>query len=193
MMSTDALPGVSPALQDTTASTGLTLAQLVDEALRINPITQHAWEHARVSATNWALSRGNYYPTITGTAFGGVAEADGQSVKGIDVFDRQAFGGVALSLDYLLLDFGGRSAEAEAARQGLIAAKWNHNQAIQDVLRDVTQAYYTLLGAKAHLAATEISLADAQTGLDAAQARLKTGVGTLPEKLQVQARVERVR
>ncbi len=193
MMSTDALPGVSPALQDTTASTGLTLAQLVDEALRINPITQHAWEHARVSATNWALSLGNYYPTITGTAFGGVAEADGQSVKGIDVFDRQAFGGVALSLDYLLLDFGVRSAEAEAARQGLIAAKWNHNQAIQDVLRDVTQAYYTLLGAKAHLAATEISLADAQTGLDAAQARLKTGVGTLPEKLQAQARVERVR
>ena len=189
----DALPGVSPSLQAATTSNGLTLPQLVDEALRINPTTQHAWEHARVAATNWALSRGSYYPTITGTAFGGVAEANGQSLKGIDDFDRQAFGGVELSLDYLLFDFGGRSAQAEAARQGLIAAKWNHNQAIQDVLRNVAQAYYTLLGANAQLAATEISLADAQTGLDAAQARLKAGAGTLPEKLQAQARVERVR
>ena len=189
----EALPGVSPALQDTATSNRLTLPQLVDEALRINPITQRAWEHARVAATTWAISRGSYYPTIRGTAFGGVAEADGASLKGIDAFDRQEFGGVGLSLDYLLLDFGGRSAQAEAARQALLAAKWNHNQAIQDVLRDVAQAYYTLLGANAQLTATEISLTDAQTGLDAAQARLKAGAGTLPEELQAQARVDRVR
>ncbi|MDH3604714.1 MAG: TolC family protein, partial [Candidatus Tectomicrobia bacterium] len=189
----DALPGVSPALQAATTSNGLTLPQLVDEALRINLTTRHAWEHARVAATTWALSRGSYYPTITGTAFGGVAEANGQSLKGIDAFDRQSFGGAELSLEYLLFDFGGRSAQAQAARQALIAAKWNHNQAIQDVLRNVAQAYYTLLGANAQLAATEISLADAQTGLDAAQARLKAGAGTLPEKLQAQAQVERVR
>lgn len=189
----EVLPSIPPGLQSVAAGDGLTLPQLVDEALRINPHTKRAWEHARAAAAGWAVSRGSYYPTVTGTAIGGVAEATGKALKGINPFERQEFGGVALSLDYLLLDFGSRSAQAEAARQALLAAKWNHNQSIQDVLRHVAQAFYALLGARAHLAAIEVSLTDARTGLEAAQARLEVGEGTLPEMLQARARLERVR
>ena len=58
------LPGIPPELQ--ASADRLTLVQLVDVALRINPSTRQAWEQARAAAAEWAASRGEYYPTISG-------------------------------------------------------------------------------------------------------------------------------
>lgn len=82
-----------------------------------------------------------------------------------------------LTLSYLLLDFGGRSAQAEAARQALFNANWNHDQAIQDVLRTVAQTYYGYLGTRAQLQADEASLSEAQKSFHAAEERLTSGCG----------------
>jgi outer membrane protein TolC len=98
-----------------------------------------------------------------------------------------------LTLSYLLLDFGGRSAQADAARQSLFNANWNHDQAIQDVLRNVAQAYYAHLGARAQLQADEASLAEAQKSLQATEERRRAGVGTLADVLQAQATEAQVR
>ncbi|MBT3181762.1 MAG: TolC family protein, partial [Deltaproteobacteria bacterium] len=88
---------------------------------------------------------------------------------------------------YLLLDFGGRSAKAEAARQALIAANWNHNQAIQDLLRDVPKAYYTYVGDLSKVTASETNLREARTTLAATEERKSTGVGTIVDVLQAKA------
>ncbi len=162
----------------------LALADLVDVALRINPATQSSWEQARAAAADWAVSRGDYYPTISGDASG--YGMGGDSSSGY-------YGSVALGLSYLLLDFGGRAATVESAHQALMAANWNHNQTIQDILRNVPQAYYTYLGNRAQVRASESDLEEALTSLKSTEQRKTAGVSTIADVLQARARVDQVR
>jgi len=168
----------------------LTLSQLVDIALTNNPTTQIAWQDARAAAAAWAEARGLYYPRISGSA-GYFYARDGGSSTGGGAFQEQ-YGDIGLSLNYLLLDFGGREAQIDAARLALLNANWNQNQAIQDVLRDVADIFYKYIGSKALVLADETSLEDAQTSLEAADLRLEAGVGTLPDVLQARATLAQV-
>ena len=175
------LPGIPDYLQP--SGHKLTLAQLVDVALRINPSTQEAWNRARSAAAQWGAARGDYYPTfsgeVSGTGMGGPA--------------RGVLGEVGVSLSYLLLDFGGREASVESARQVLAAANWNHNQAIQDVLRNVPQAYYKYIGYRAQVRASEASLKEALASLDSTVQRRKAGVSTIADVLQARSNADQVR
>jgi len=177
------LPGIPPELQGSAKQ--LALVQLVDVALRINPSTQQAWGQARVAAADWAVARGEYYPTVSGDVAGYGANLGGGDLSGV-------MGQVGLSLNYLLLDFGSREARVASARQALIAANWNHNQAIQDVLRNVPQAYYTYIGNKALVRAAEINLKEAETSLHATEQRRRAGVSTIADVLQAKANMEEV-
>lgn len=166
-------------------SGSLTLSQLVDIALANNPTTQIAWEDARAAAAAWAEARGLYYPQVSGSA-GYFYAKDGGSNAGGDAFEEQ-YGSVGLTLSYLLLDFGGREAEIDAARLALVNANWNQNQAIQNVLNEVAVSFYDYIGSKALVIADETNLEEAQTSLEAADLRLEAGVGTLPDVLQARA------
>lgn len=168
----------------------LTLSQLVDVALVNNPTTLQAWERARAAAAAWGVARGIYYPQIGGSAAYGYSKGGG-SAQGLVQFKEQ-YGQVGATLNYLLLDFGGRSAQSEAARQALFNANWNHNQAIQDVLLNVASAFYKYIGDKAQTRADEVSLEEAKTSLEAAELRLEAGVGTLPDVLQAKATMAQV-
>ena len=64
----DKLPGLSQ--EPSPSRHRFTLAQLVDEALRINPSTREAWAQARASAAAWGAARGSYYPTISADVAG---------------------------------------------------------------------------------------------------------------------------
>jgi len=166
------------------SSGAFSVSTLVDVALRINPSTQRAWDLARAAAAQWAVSRGDYYPTVTGDASG--MGLGGDSSHGY-------YGQASVALDYLLLDFGGRKATAESARQALMAANWNHNQAIQDTLRDVPQAYYTYLGNRARVRASEASLKEALTSLQSTEQRKKAGVSTIADVLQARSKADQIR
>ena len=189
----DSLPAERPAgipVELRATSGKLALAQLVDVALRINPSTQAAWEGARAAAAAWASARGDYYPSIS-------ASVDGTGGKFSQTVGADQFTGISgqadISISYLLLDFGGRDATVEAARQALAAANWNHNQAIQDVLCDVPQAYYTYVGDKAGLEASKISLKEAEESLLSTEQRRKAGVSTIADVLQARANLDQVR
>ncbi|MCD6293607.1 MAG: TolC family protein [Deltaproteobacteria bacterium] len=157
----------------------LTLSDLVDVALRINPSTQSSWEQARAAAADWAVSRGDYYPNISG-------DASGTGMGGGDSSGYYGSGG--LSLSYLLLDFGDRATTAESARQALMATNWNHNQSIQDILRNVPQAYYTYPGNRAQVRASKSDLEEALTSLKSTEQRKNAGVSTIADVLQARAR-----
>ncbi len=175
-------PPMPASLQPTAGQ--LALPELIDTALQINPTTRAAWENARTAAAAWAVSRGRYFPAIAGSvgaeyAHGGVPTEFDDLSEEIERFGA--------TLRYLLLDFGGRSATAEAARQALIAANWTQNRAIQSVVFEVSRSYYDLVGSEAEVRAAETSLQEAQTSVRATQERLKTGVGTIADVLQAQS------
>lgn len=160
----------------------MNLAELIDIALGNNPATRYAWANARAAAAGWGSSRSEYYPTISGEVDGVLGRVRDPLFQG-----GRSYVATGLGLEYLLLDFGGREARVEAAKQALIAANWSHDQAIRDVLRDVPQAYYIYLGDKALVQAARENLRDAQTTLAATEARKESGVSTVADVLQARS------
>src|SRR6266576_2581273 len=102
----------------------LKLTDVIDIALRNNTATSAAWADARAAAATYGAAKGQYYPTIavngTATAIRRTVAAAGQQAV------KQQFYGPAVTLSWLLFDFGGRSGAIGQARAALLAADWTH-------------------------------------------------------------------
>src|SRR6266403_3518906 len=160
----------------------LKLTDVIDIALRNNTATSAAWADARAAAATYGAAKGQYYPTIalngTATTIRRTVPAAGQQAV------KQQFYGPALTLSWLLLDFGGRSGAVGQARAALLAADWTHNATLQSVVLSVEQAYFLYLGTKALVDAQQTTLTEAQTNLGAAEQRHRVGLATIADVLQ---------
>lgn len=92
-----------------------------------------------------------------------------------------------LSFSYLMLDFGGRMAAIEMAREALFNADWTHNREVQTVMLNVLTSYYQHLEAKALLTARELDLKEAKENLESAQEQFDAGVVTIVDVLQAKS------
>jgi outer membrane protein len=159
----------------------LTLAQILDVALRNSPITRESWWQARSAAAALGVQIAQYFPELDAQA--SFVRSQTTTTGGGQEL-RQAAYGPGLTLNYLLLDLGGRRADAESAREALIAADFSHNSTWNDVVLGVERAYYQYLNAKALLEAEQVSLREARTNLDSAVERRQAGVATIADELQ---------
>jgi TolC family type I secretion outer membrane protein len=159
----------------------ITLAQVVDIALSNNTTTRIAWLEARAAEAALGSRESAYLPEVDVNA--SITRSRGTAQGGRTAFQQTTYG-PSLALTYLLFDFGGREAQVEQARQGLIAANFVHNQSIQDVILQTEQAYYSYLDARALLAAQDATIKERKTSLDAADARHRAGVATVADVLQ---------
>jgi len=165
------------------------LPSLVDLALRLSPQTRHAWYVALEDEGQLGRSQANNYPMVATEAEGGYfklpIEFPGQTlVIRNDVFFPQ------FKVSYDLLDFGRTRANERKAREELIAANFNFNQAIQDVVFNVERAFYILAAANANVSAAEANLKLANIALASVEQRHQVGLATKPQVLlakQVQA------
>jgi outer membrane protein len=164
-----------------THAASLSLAEVVDVALRNSPQTREAWWRARAAAAEIDLRRASLYPEIDLQAE--LLNARQALTGGVGAVTASTLGPAA-TLNYLLFDFGGRRADVESARQALFAADFLHNQAIQDVVLQVERSYYQYQGTKALLLAGQTSLKEAQTNFQAADERRRAGVATITDVLQ---------
>ncbi|MBZ5587269.1 MAG: TolC family protein [Acidobacteriia bacterium] len=159
----------------------ITLAKVVDIALQNNPLTRASYLQARSAAAQLGSKRAPYYPTVnvtlSGTRSNQLSQDPNVSATG-DVY------GPSVEVGYLLLDMGGRAADADDARFGLIAADWSHNATIQEVILGVETTYVLYVNAKAQLEAARANVKAAGTALDAANGRHDAGVGTIADVLQ---------
>ena len=161
----------------------LTLADVVDLALRNNPATRASWAQARVAANVLGSTRGNFFPTINGSYDG--TRSHSPVTAGRTSTDRTQYG-PSINLNYLLLDFGGRSASVETAKQNLFAADLNHNATLQNVVLQAEAAFFSYSATAALLAAERSAIAEAQAHLTSAQQRNKVGLATIADVLQAQ-------
>ncbi len=159
----------------------VTLPEIVDYALRNNPLTREAWLAAQAAAGAAGSKRSPLYPQLSLDA--NAQRQKVSAVGGLFQFQQSTYG-PSLSLTYLLFNFGGTRADAEDARQALIAANWTHNAAIQNVVLEVEQAYYQYSNAKAMRDAIRKDIDEAKANLDAAKARQDAGVATVADVLQ---------
>jgi outer membrane protein len=161
--------------------TTLSLPQVLDIGLRNNPVTRTAWFQAKSAAADLGSKRSEYFPAIE--LDGNLTRQKQAALGGRSIFLQTTYGPSA-SLTWLLLDFGGRSADVEEARRALFAADYEHNASIQNVALQVAQAFYQYLEAKALKTAAEASLKAARESLSAAEERHRAGVATIADVLQ---------
>jgi outer membrane protein TolC len=167
------------------------LAELIDIGEHNNPHTRIVWEQAKQRANLLGIEESEYYPLLAGA----VLFADQRS---IDPFPKplapRGYNMIELpliepqvKLQYLLLDFGGRSARVDAAKAQALSAGAQFVKVNQDVAYEISSDYYVLVTAQEHLQAATDTLKTAQTTQDAAEARYANGRATLPDVLNAQA------
>src|SRR5262249_44194485 len=93
---------------------------------------------------------------------------------------------VALSVKWLLFDFGERKATVTMAREGLMMANVGFNATHQQIVFAVTRRVYELNTAREKAETAESSLSAAETVAQATRARLNNGLATQPEVLQAE-------
>ena len=162
----------------------LTLIQLTDIALSNNPQTQIAWATIRESRAGVALARAGYWPVVNANysfMINKQVNFSGSSVG------RQTRYGPSVSLSYLLWDFGNRSGTMDSSKFALTAAQLSSDQTMQDVILQVEQVYYQVLGLEALLKANKRNLKDSKTSLEVAQQRKKASLATIGDVYQAEA------
>ena len=163
----------------------LPLAELIDIALKNNPSTVDAWEQARIAEARKKQSESSYFPEID--LSGGVTQQKTNSDAGTIYSADYRNSWPNMKLTYLLLDFGGRCSSVKQSMELLVAANYNFNQTIQDVVLAVEKAYYGFYSAKASLLAAESDVTSSEASFEAAEDRYESGVATKLAMLQARA------
>lgn len=157
----------------------LTLPELTEFALRNNPRTRQSWLAARAAAAGVGIEQADRLPSITGL-YGFNRNQQSSGTTGALIPWQTRFG-PSVSLSYVLYDFGVRGYQIETAQYRLLAANLAHNRTLQDVIFQVEQTYYRLLGNDALVKANALSLKNAGTALEAVQKRRESGLATVAD------------
>src|SRR5262245_4275792 len=163
------------------------LLELIDVAQRTNPETRIAWERARQAAVAVGLVESEYFPMLSLAAFGGYQSLPLPAPQNLipDGFFRVETLHLTpgLGLKWLLLDFGRRGATMDAAKERLLAANLGFNRTHQALAFRVQRAFYALTSVRARIAVARASLDAARVVQEAAEARSRQGLETVPELL----------
>ncbi len=169
----------------------VTLPEVTEFALRNNPRTRQTWLAARAAAAGVGIEQADLLPTITGNYT--VNRTQQISATSGAVVPWQTRYGPSVSLNYVLYDFGVRGYQVETMEYRLLAANLAHNRALQDVIFQVEQAYYRLIGIDALVRVNEQSLKNAGTAQEAAQKRRESGLATVADVYRSQTLVAQAR
>ena len=162
------------------------MPELIDLAESHNPQTRVAWENARAQAAALGIARSELYPTLSAIALASVERVE---VPFFTQFYRQTVATfqVSLDLNYTIVDFGARRGRIEAESAQLLAANFAFNDVHRNLIFQVEVTYSRLLNAAGQEDAARASLANAQTVEQAAEERLRHGLGTLPDVLEARS------
>ena len=164
----------------------LTLPELTELALQSNPRTRQAWYAARAQAAGVGIERSDDLPQITADLAYQRSESGSQTGNQNPWLTRY---GPAVTLSYLLYDFGAGDSRVEAAEYQALAAALSQNRVLQDVVFQVEQAYYRYLGFEALVRSNELFLKSVSTSLDATQRRREGGLATVADVYRAETQV----
>lgn len=177
----------APAPADLDSSHPYTLAELIDLAQSHNPSTRVAWERARDAALATGIAKAAYLPNLSASVVGAYQTGNNHlTVNGTqNSLNGSLHGSIsALSVQWLLFDFGERAAVVSAAEQLSVAADIGFTATHQELIYKVALAYYSYTAAEARVGTAERALRNAKEVQAAAESRTAHGVGTIVEVAQ---------
>jgi len=164
----------------------LALAELTEYALRNNPRARQAWFAARAAAAGVGLEQADMLPQLTGLVAASRLRPVSATTGNASPWQNRY--GPSVTLSYILLDFA-RSDQIEAAEYRLLAANLNQNRVLQDIVFQVEQAYYRLMGLDLLVQVNELTLTNLRTSLDAAGRRRESGLATVADVFRADTQV----
>jgi len=185
----NALPAVPrpPTTPVPVSASPLSLPELTEYALRNNPRSREAWLAARAAAAGVGIEQADMLPQISGTyTFTRLQQFSATSGTIVPWQNRY---GPAISFSYILYDFGARASQIDAAQYRLLAANLNQNRVLQDVVFQVEQEYYRLIGTEALVRVNDLTLQNLKTAYDAAQRRRESGLATAADVYRAETQV----
>lgn len=160
----------------------LALGDAVDLALCNNPQIQAAWASIKVQAAALGEARAAYLPTFTGALSRLHTATHYPDVPNADTATQGHT--ASASLSWRIFDFGGRSANRDAANATLSAALAQHDAVLQKTLSTTVGAYFDALTADATQQSRVKAVELAQSTLAATQGRENHGVAGRNDTLQ---------
>lgn len=167
----------------------LDLRNAIEWALCRNPKTAEAWANVKVQAAAVGLGRAAYLPTLSAT---GQVQREKSSTAFNGNNSKQDYGYSALvrseqlSLNWVLYDFGGRSASLRNANELLAVAHANQDVILQEVLLTVARDYYAAQAAQGLLDSAREIVRNAQETDDVTLIRVTKGVAPISDHFQAQ-------
>ena len=194
------LAEIPPPAADLERRRPYTLPELIDIAQSNNPVTRNAWNDARNAALAAGIAESAFLPFVSaGIVQGWQTSHNEFPLLGAEVTnDVKGMGNIeVLNAQWLLFDFGERAALVDVAKQGSAISNIAFTAAHQQVIYNVSLAFYAHAAARARLATAMKSLTDAEDVQGAAEDRYKRGIGTVVEVAQTkqataEAQLERV-
>ena len=190
-----------PPVADINLDQEYSLEALIHLAQTRNATTRIAWLEAEQAAMASGMVQSTYLPIITASALGGYQRSkrhtryDLDQLITVDSSNHTTARGVvpALTLNWLLFDFGRREAAHGAAQDLAFASKAKFTAAHQAIIFNVSRTFYTYNAAKKNTALAQQHVKNSQELLKAAQARYHEGIGTSIEVAQAKQLVAQAR
>lgn len=174
-------PAVTPVMACSAPVSPLTVTAAVAQALCANPLLKAYAQDVKASAADVSKAQAAYLPTVSANFLSSHASATGSNSTH------------AVALNWLMLDFGGRSNTLAAAKALGSAADNALKEQAQALAADVAQAYFRVQAADASIAAADAQVKVATRALDVASARYKVGDAIKLDVLQAQSSLEQSR
>jgi outer membrane protein len=165
----------------------LRLAELISFALAENPASRGAWDSAQAKAAAAGEARAAFYPAISAESTSGYQRLVDLVPKHWGTLKTWQNRSI-VSLDYDLIDFGRRDAQAALALNQLIAANLLFNRRVQEVVFKVERAFYQLDAAQAGVEAASTTLRLASSDRTDVERRQHHGLATQPAVLLARQR-----
>ncbi|MDN7562287.1 TolC family protein [Burkholderia orbicola] len=170
----------------------LILQEAIARSLCHNPKTRVAWADVKSRAAAVGVARAGFLPTISGD-WQGVRDSSRTDVNDRPQLSSQSTATIhseSLTLNWLLFDFGGRTAAVRNASDLFAAARATQDATLQDQFATAAKDYGAAEAAQGALNVTiEIEHTTANSEM-AAQARVDRGVAPISDALQAQTQHE---
>jgi outer membrane protein len=170
----------------------LALGSAIDVALCNNPQIRSAWASIKIQSGALGEARAAYLPTVKASV-SRLATRNSYSALSGSTDSSQTGNQLYGTLNWRLLDFGGRRAGNKAASQLLVAALAAHDASLQKTMSGVIQAYFDAMTAQSNFIARKKMAAIAESILAATKRREDRGVAPLSDTLQAATALAKAR
>lgn len=181
-------------------SAPLTVLESAERAMCTNPSARKAWDATKEAAASVGLATTRFIPEVQGTVVKNWGHFDESTAHypGYNINSKSHEFDRGLNLNWVLYDFGGNWAKLKSARESLLAALAQQDEAIRDLVLNVVGAYYDAQSSKAAFDSRGESEQIAEQNWQVANEKYKRGVVTALDELQArnayyQAQLERIK